>query len=639
MNIYNNSRIARLTSLFLLCISVTVYNPVRAEGVPPLNISKLPLNATITTPPNVLYILDDSGSMDLDFLPLWVADPTAGAAQYCRTANGTSFNVSCSASTTFNSMPPFRSSDFNSLYYNPSIRYTPAKNADGTSKPEQTSWTSVQNDAYGIQSTASTNLITGYTDTEWCTSSAYTDCLRSDNYILPANGILNPTAKNYTVAHKVPAYISLAGAPVAGKVATGSRASPTIETRFFGPHYYVINAGEFCDSAALTNCQETLSTTFSFPAKVRWCDTEANSVKPPNTVGSASCQGTRTNTRKVARYPTKYLKTTGGVTTTTITGEVLYIQPIAQIGTAPVAAIPAKAEVPASVTITFTLGSNCEGSSKAKVSQVNVSGTNILSTATGSVSTAAELVTALKTGIDSAPAPRPYTTTVSGTSLKLTAAAGAGNIAFPVSIVLGSGSCSVAISPTSPKFSGYTAATLLIPAIPASLNYVAGVAGYCPTGYPTGPTTISGLATSTTLNSYGHKNGQQVCRSSTSSTTPTVTEYYGSFSRVDIVSGGTYPPASISPNGKAAARTDCAGTRCTYTEEMTNFANWWTYYHTRMQAMKTATSLAFDPVGTGTRVGFSTISDTAAANGPLFLNIGASPVGTVPFTKNPDRDG
>jgi type IV pilus assembly protein PilY1 len=30
------------------------------------------------------------------------------------------------------------------------------------------------------------------------------------------------------------------------------------------------------------------------------------------------------------------------------------------------------------------------------------------------------------------------------------------------------------------------------------------------------------------------------------------------------------------------------GDSCTYAEEMTNYANWYAYYSTRMQAMKTA---------------------------------------------------
>src|SRR5690606_21791575 len=38
-----------------------------------------------------------------------------------------------------------------------------------------------------------------------------------------------------------------------------------------------------------------------------------------------------------------------------------------------------------------------------------------------------------------------------------------------------------------------------------------------------------------------------------------------------------------------------------------NFANWWTYYRTRMQGMKTAASLAFKPIDARYRVGFINI--------------------------------
>lgn len=71
-----------------------------------------------------------------------------------------------------------------------------------------------------------------------------------------------------------------------------------------------------------------------------------------------------------------------------------------------------------------------------------------------------------------------------------------------------------------------------------------------------------------------------------------------------------YPLAGSS--AKALARTDCAGTTCTYVEEMTNYANWWAYYHTREQTMKTSASLAFKGVGDDFRVGFMTTSTRAA---------------------------
>lgn len=62
---------------------------------------------------------------------------------------------------------------------------------------------------------------------------------------------------------------------------------------------------------------------------------------------------------------------------------------------------------------------------------------------------------------------------------------------------------------------------------------------------------------------------------------------------------------------KSSGRTDCAGATCTYVEEMTNYANWWAYYHTRAQTMKTAASLAFKDIGEDFRVGFMTTSTRA----------------------------
>lgn len=88
----------------------------------------------------------------------------------------------------------------------------------------------------------------------------------------------------------------------------------------------------------------------------------------------------------------------------------------------------------------------------------------------------------------------------------------------------------------------------------------------------------------------------------------------------NIVSSTTsypYPGSST----KASTRTDCAGTTCTYNEEMTNYANWWTYYHTRMQAMKTSVSRAFKTIDNRFRVGFNSISYTGSTDGAKFLHI------------------
>ncbi|HRD87875.1 MAG TPA: PilC/PilY family type IV pilus protein [Accumulibacter sp.] len=69
----------------------------------------------------------------------------------------------------------------------------------------------------------------------------------------------------------------------------------------------------------------------------------------------------------------------------------------------------------------------------------------------------------------------------------------------------------------------------------------------------------------------------------------------------------------ITPNvtlpAKAATRSDCAADPCTNAEEMTNYANWWAYYRTRMQSMKTASSLSFQPIGNGYRIGYMSINN------------------------------
>ncbi|WP_211443443.1 pilus assembly protein [Collimonas humicola] len=74
------------------------------------------------------------------------------------------------------------------------------------------------------------------------------------------------------------------------------------------------------------------------------------------------------------------------------------------------------------------------------------------------------------------------------------------------------------------------------------------------------------------------------------------------YRRVDIVkSNDKYP--------RASSRTDCAGSTCTYAEELQNFANWFSYYRTRILLMKTALGTAFSGINDRFRVGFSTIND------------------------------
>jgi len=87
-----------------------------------------------------------------------------------------------------------------------------------------------------------------------------------------------------------------------------------------------------------------------------------------------------------------------------------------------------------------------------------------------------------------------------------------------------------------------------------------------------------------------------------------------------VVSPGRDSYAYPGTAAKASARSDCAGATCTYREEMTNYANWWAYYRTRMQMMKSSASAAFAPIGSSYRVGYITIDKPGSSNLD-FLNV------------------
>ncbi|MDD5180896.1 MAG: hypothetical protein PHT15_06515, partial [Gallionellaceae bacterium] len=100
---------------------------------------------------------------------------------------------------------------------------------------------------------------------------------------------------------------------------------------------------------------------------------------------------------------------------------------------------------------------------------------------------------------------------------------------------------------------------------------------------------------------------------------------YGLFYRVDVLParatyGNEVLNATVNANGTnilfnnvtvldRGSRSDCAAApNCTYAEEMTNFANWYAYYHTRMQMMKTSAGKAFSTMDSAYRIGFVTIN-------------------------------
>ena len=82
---------------------------LQAAGAATVDLAGVPMVSGVSkvVPPNIYFILDDSGSMNDENMP---DDVSSNSTKNC-----------------------FRNFGYNKIYYNPSVNYTPPKNADGTS--------------------------------------------------------------------------------------------------------------------------------------------------------------------------------------------------------------------------------------------------------------------------------------------------------------------------------------------------------------------------------------------------------------------------------------------------------------------------------------------------------------------------
>jgi len=78
---------------------------------------------------------------------------------------------------------------------------------------------------------------------------------------------------------------------------------------------------------------------------------------------------------------------------------------------------------------------------------------------------------------------------------------------------------------------------------------------------------------------------------------------WGDYTQIEIQSG----TASYSGHGREN-RTDCTGGICTYAQEIQNFANWYTYYRSRILASRAGIGKAFAQQGGNMRVGYGAIN-------------------------------
>lgn len=155
--------------------------PLAASGatITP-TLAQVPIQGLNPVKPNIMLTMDDSGSMEWEHLPDFVAYP-ASNLYHCRDSKhcGGATAAPGNGYTISQYHPPIRSSDYNDAYYNYTFVYSPGKKADGTSLPCQGSdtacvapWTSLYSNGFagypGANTSSLIDLTTGYPDTIWC---------------------------------------------------------------------------------------------------------------------------------------------------------------------------------------------------------------------------------------------------------------------------------------------------------------------------------------------------------------------------------------------------------------------------------------------------------------------------------------
>jgi type IV pilus assembly protein PilY1 len=596
------------------------------------SIAQLPLlniKGTNAVKPNLMLVYDNSGSMGFEFTPDVIGyNPTVAKNGVCRA----SLLLSTSQRTCVAGDPPFSSGDLNKQYYNPGIRYLPPVGPDGTpyvlaTYGNASPWDKVRNDGFD-GGTATTNLVTGFKDIKWCDSTAGSAICFTNNvtYSYPNDVYKNP------------------------------------KDIYGAPYYYNINVAEFCTDATLTACTTTLvgaapPADYPVPARVRWCTTTALDTK--------TCQAKVDKTHVYPRFSNPNGNVVYGYGTITVgasatTNAMAVNRVTVQEGGTTVSLIGANVAAPNGTTTNADralLANNIAAAIIAKTGLSNQYTACVKTPSTGSsvpdcdklgISVPNDFVVAVVPldcpsagsaksnctllGDDSRAGWVLEASSTTIPSTALIAVSGTSDAAPTIaSAQLGTVQLFGLPSPGSIlKFdTAKQGASAVASALQTKIGTVGTITAYLgggknnitPVCKAASATTVCLVDTSNSLNdtiaSLGTMDKQGTIKFVFSKgaggdmiklTTTKLSGGNAIFARVDLIKGRTYP--------KDPERIDCAAAdSCTYNEEMTNFATWFTFYRSRNQMMKTAVGQAFAPVSNTYRVGLAMlreVDDTGA---------------------------
>ena len=281
-------------ALALLLTSLPCLQPPARAAL--TDISDTPLSApnTSVVRPNLMFILDDSGSMSLQYTP----DSIGSSMCYDSWDDGPADELEESTATTNRNDtcrlgdPPHFSPDINFQYYNPDFTYSRAVcyNGECATYPNMNP-TATKTDAYGldnwtqINTTVPTvNLTTQYPDFYWCDS-------RDADPILTPERCRTNTAPAGSNAYLYPD----------NQFGTSRTSSGAVRYKFGAPFYFRLMVSEYCLTPDLIECVAATAPTgnYVYPARIRWCQ---NASQTDLATPSTGCQLRSDSAHRVPRY-------------------------------------------------------------------------------------------------------------------------------------------------------------------------------------------------------------------------------------------------------------------------------------------------------------------------------------------------
>lgn len=274
MKIFSRPKVSKICgALAAVCMASQPLTAYTATIAPTL--AEVPIQGVNRVKPNIMYTMDDSGSMANEYLPDYAGedDYSDSNVNYCRD------KASCSGGNTVPTYaePPIRSSAFNKIYYDPSQTYGVGKKSDATDlayeKAAIGTWTQIFTNPYANYPSASNsstvnlaptagtptaalNTSSGsYPDTIWCrnTTTAPADYKTADT----DGSVCRRNGRAYSLVgsggNATPAiaagynYPNNSNPPVS---CSGSQKCKFVNpyTVYGYPYYYTISQVQFCSA-------------------------------------------------------------------------------------------------------------------------------------------------------------------------------------------------------------------------------------------------------------------------------------------------------------------------------------------------------------------------------------------------------